>query len=195
MYPVMIIKFGGKSIFFRIDISGAALSLVKEWLKGEKLDPNYLEVFKVKATKGRRSIVDHNPEIIEYLREFIDNAGSPSAHPRLKDDIEYIQVGCKGVTLHAMTQHIKNKLAGKEMRILEISLSTVRRLLLPPHMHRLASKTYRKLVNAKIYQSSNTIPVLIHAEDHWANAQVKYVMNYCSRNSTRALKLRYLMQV
>ena len=82
-----------------------------------------------------------------------------------------------GVTLAEVQTHVKEKIPA--LKEGGISRTTLHELLVAPRKGTRNSKRYHSLVDARVPGKDNTIRK-IHADSHFAFAQVHYVMELCA---------------
>lgn len=104
------------------------------------------------------------PEIVTLAKDYIENHGY-TAHSRRHNEV----ASC-GVTGPQLQTYLQQQIPG-----LKISLSTCRRLLLPPRKNCASAKYYKGLIQARRAPKYNREPSKIHQDLHFSRAQVSYV--------------------
>ena len=133
------------------------------------------------CNQGRPSICAQNPDILKYIKEALSQDEKVQAHSRLRDNPEIIYGGIQGLKLDEMKKHIIQRIKEEKNEIIKLSNKTIRRTMLPPHMAWRSSKRYRKLMNAKLYQSTNRKSISEHDDVHYCSAQVNYITQLMSK--------------
>ena len=91
--------------------------------------------------RGRPSKVSQHPELVPTIETFIKN-NNPMAQERRRDDIMYTN----GASLEELKSHVLKTVPSLD----KISVSTIRRTMLPPDKKTNASERYTGKVPAKI---------------------------------------------
>ena len=114
---------------------------------------------------GRPSIIRSRPEIVQTVRDFIDQS-STGAHLRRRTDTKYI-FGC---TAKQILQHVRTKHPD-----VVISESTIRRMMVQPHRGRRAAAYYKGEVNARRPATRNDFIDGEHKDFQFTCSQVNYL--------------------
>ena len=109
------------------------------------------------------------PEIIQVIDDFISQNGAES-RKRRRDDTQFASNGVS-------VPQIRRAVLQKVPKLKNISESTIRRTLLPPHQGRAASNRYKSLVNAKVPPKRNDHSATDSALSHYCRSQVKQVLD------------------
>ena len=114
--------------------------------------------------KGRPSIVEKHPGIIQIVTEYIEQ-NTAGAHLRRRNDTLYTN----GVTLKQIAEYVKTKLQ------IEVSKHTIARLLHPPQKNTVAGRRYKMFVAARVPPKRNESVRVTHDDFHFTAAQVSLV--------------------
>ena len=121
---------------------------------------------RIKITNPHGRVGKHKfyPQIIHLVKSYIESHGY-AAHTK-----RHTETGSCGVTAPQIQSYLESQIEG-----LKISLSTCRRLLMPPRKSTNSAKYYKGLVEARRPAKSNQQPSKVHKDLHFTRTQVNYV--------------------
>ena len=121
---------------------------------------------RIKITNPHGRVGKHKlyPQIIHLVKSYIESHGY-AAHTE-----RHTETASCGVTAPQIQSYLESQIEG-----LKISLSTCRRLLMPPRKSTNSAKYYKGLVEARRPAKSNQQPSKDHKDLHFTRTQVNYV--------------------
>jgi len=137
---------------------------------------------------GRKRLIEKHPSILKYIKEFINSNIDPQAEVRRRNAVEY----CRGFSAKELRDYILTRFSEETSQQLLLSVSTVTRLFNPPNQSRKSAYYYKGIFDIQRCGGKFLISILLyrylgenslnelHDDDHYAKAQVKYLMAYLS---------------
>jgi hypothetical protein len=181
IFPVLIITDEKDSVVINISNPHQdMLLLINSYFQNDKSSYNEAE-----NNEGLRGgsipMIERYRMILEYIKECLEANSSVAAQERRRNNINYSYE----LKLDEIKHYVIQKLKENVGNIL-ISKTTIRRLMLPPHCGRIASKMYRNMINAKIFDIENN-DFLDHSDEYYCNTQLKYALGFASLFDTTSL--------
>jgi len=120
-----------------------------------------------KINKGRKSVVNEFPNIIQCIEEMLITNGL-AADERRKKGIQYY-----GTLLDMIVDHLLNVIPGLRDKHPKLNATTIAHLMSPPRLGSTASRSYLSIIDARPYHNENSHRITTHRA-HSCAAYVKF---------------------